>query len=120
MEVTAGARDREYVSFRDLPRLPPDHPYTIRVRRVAADIVAVAWDDEVFGQRKLSKRTGRVPVDAYGDLNIKVNVIDSESVRACVDISSEIFVSARILEYLGDDDAHIAAVLGHEVIPYNF
>jgi Zn-dependent protease with chaperone function len=29
---------------------------------------------------------------------------------------SEIFVSAGILEYLGDDDAHIAAVLGHEVI----
>lgn len=116
MEVTGAHVVRERVSFPDLPRLPPDHPDTIRVHRVAGDIIAAAWDDEVFGQRRFSKRTGRVPLEAYGDLKVQWNVIDSWSVRACVNISSEIFISAGIMEYLGDDVAHIAAVLVHEVI----
>uniref|UniRef100_A0A0D9VKQ0 Peptidase M48 domain-containing protein n=1 Tax=Leersia perrieri TaxID=77586 RepID=A0A0D9VKQ0_9ORYZ len=93
--------------------LPDAHPDTVRVRRVAADIVAAAREDKVFGHRRLSERTGHRLVH---DINWRVHVIDDDTwIRAFSTYNGEIVVFTGLLKRYCRKDGHLATMLGHEV-----
>ncbi|BAS80793.1 Os02g0735000 [Oryza sativa Japonica Group] len=74
--------------------LPESHPDTVRVRRVAANIVSTTLEDAVFGQRRLSERIGHRFVPG---INWRVHVInDDKSLTGCLE-SGEILVFTGFL-----------------------
>nr|BAD15890.1 hypothetical protein [Oryza sativa Japonica Group] len=88
--------------------LPESHPDTVRVRRVAANIVSTTLEDAVFGQRRLSERIGHRFVPG---INWRVHVInDDKSLTGCLE-SGEILVFTGFLNAYcgGGRDAEAAA-----------
>ncbi|PUZ51447.1 hypothetical protein GQ55_6G187700 [Panicum hallii var. hallii] len=91
--------------------LPPNHPQTIRVQRIAAHLIAAACDDTNYGPRRLSARIRR-PFDG---IHWTVGVVDAGGyVTGFSTATGDIVVSTGLLWCLRQDDA-VAAVLGHEV-----
>ncbi|RLM61634.1 hypothetical protein C2845_PM14G14640 [Panicum miliaceum] len=91
--------------------LPPNHPQTIRVQRIAAHLIAAACDDTNYGPRRLSARIRR-PFDG---IHWTVGVVDAGGyVSGFSTATGDIVVSTGLLRCLRQDDA-VAAVLGHEV-----
>uniref|UniRef100_A0A0E0NKM7 Peptidase M48 domain-containing protein n=1 Tax=Oryza rufipogon TaxID=4529 RepID=A0A0E0NKM7_ORYRU len=77
--------------------LPESHPDTVRVRRVAANIVSTTLEDAVFGQRRLSERIGHRFVPG---INWRVHVINNDkSLAGCLE-SGEILVFTGFLNAL--------------------
>ncbi|EAY87432.1 hypothetical protein OsI_08840 [Oryza sativa Indica Group] len=92
--------------------LPESHPDTVRVRRVAANIVSTTLEDAVFGQRRLSERIGHRFVPG---INWRVHVInDDKSLAGCLE-SGEILVFTGFLNAYCQKDDDLATTLGHEV-----
>ncbi|CAO2206722.1 unnamed protein product [Urochloa humidicola] len=106
------ARDGgESVPDGEEPTLPPNHPETIRVRRIAANIIAAACDDQTYaGRRGLLQRIRR-PFDG---VDWRVEVFDSKYIGAYSFGDGQIGVSTALIRHTGKD-ADIAATLGHEV-----
>uniref|UniRef100_A0A0D9VKP9 Peptidase M48 domain-containing protein n=1 Tax=Leersia perrieri TaxID=77586 RepID=A0A0D9VKP9_9ORYZ len=93
--------------------LPDDHRDTVRVRRVAADIIAAVREDRVFERRRLSERTGhRVDHDIHWRVHV---IIDDNWICAFSIYNGEIVVYTGILRRYCRKDAHLATLLGHEV-----
>ncbi|CAO2169059.1 unnamed protein product [Urochloa humidicola] len=94
------------------PTLPPNHPYTIRVRRIAANIISAACDDKTYaGPRQGLLQRIRRPFDG---IHWRVEVFDSEYVDAYCSYDGHIRISTAFIGYTGKD-ADIATTLGHEV-----
>uniref|UniRef100_A0A0D9YXX3 Peptidase M48 domain-containing protein n=1 Tax=Oryza glumipatula TaxID=40148 RepID=A0A0D9YXX3_9ORYZ len=91
--------------------LPESHPDTVRVRRVAANIVSTTLEDAVFGQRRLSERIGHRFVPG---INWRVHVINDDKSLACCLESGEILVFTGFLNAYCQKDDDLATTLGHE------
>uniref|UniRef100_A0A0E0FU52 Peptidase M48 domain-containing protein n=1 Tax=Oryza nivara TaxID=4536 RepID=A0A0E0FU52_ORYNI len=121
----AGTRGRFHARRRPRPSsplrpsarsaLPESHPDTVRVRRVAANIVSTTLEDAVFGQRRLSERIGHRFVPG---INWRVHVInDDKSLAGCLE-SGEILVFTGFLNAYCQKDDDLATTLGHEELLY--
>jgi predicted Zn-dependent protease len=100
--------------------LPPNHPQTIWVRRIAGHLIATACvcDDKSrfgFGGRgSLLERIRWCPVNGGGvDWRVDV-VVDEEAIDAYSHYKGIVRMSTGFLKYMRTD-ADVAAVLGHEV-----
>ncbi|KAL6853962.1 hypothetical protein ACP4OV_019991 [Aristida adscensionis] len=95
------------------PELPPDHPCTVRARRIAGDIIAAARDGEAFAPGRLlpSTRIRR----AAGGVDFKVDAIDADVFNAyCCPHTGEIKLYSRLITAL-PKDGDLAMVVAHEV-----
>ncbi|CAO2206723.1 unnamed protein product [Urochloa humidicola] len=94
------------------PTLPPNHPETIRVRRIAANIIAAACDDRTYdaGPRRGLLQRIRRPFDG---IDWRVEVFDSEYIDAYSFGDGQIRMSTALIGYTGKD-ADIADTIGHE------
>jgi len=99
--------------------LPPNHPQTIWVRRIAGHLIATACvcDDKSrfgFGGRgSLLERIRWCPVNGGVDWRVDV-VVDEEVIDAYSHYKGIVRMSTGFLKYMRTD-ADVAAVLGHEV-----
>ncbi|CAO2184524.1 unnamed protein product [Urochloa humidicola] len=94
--------------------LPANHPYTIRVRRIAADLIAAAGDEKTFARHPRLWARIRRPRWLF-DIDWKVDVnVDWNVVRAYSRCDGEIRVTLGHL-YVFPKDADLATTLGHEV-----
>lgn len=91
------------------PTLPPDHPYTIRVRRIATNIIAAACDDQTYAGRWGLLQRIRRPFDG---VDWRVEVFDSDYVDAYCYDDGQIRLSNALVRT--QSEADIAATLGHE------
>jgi Zn-dependent protease with chaperone function len=100
--------------------LPPNHPQTIRVRRIAAQLIATACecdDKSCFGfggRRSLLERIRWFPVNGGGGVNRRVDVVVDDEVNVYSYHKGFVRVSTGFLGYMRTD-AELAVVLGHEV-----
>ncbi|CAO2162523.1 unnamed protein product [Urochloa humidicola] len=93
--------------------LPANHPQTIRVRRIAADLIAAAGDEKTFARHpKLWARIRRPRWWLHIDWKVDVNV--DWNVGAYSRCNGEVRVSLGYL-YVFQKDANVATTLGHEV-----
>ncbi|KAK3123414.1 hypothetical protein QOZ80_8AG0630420 [Eleusine coracana subsp. coracana] len=106
------ARIRWLTSAEEERTRPPDHPHTVRVRRIAAKLIPEACEDRNYGRlRLLPERIIRRPFD---DIDWNVGVLHKDCMDAYSNYKGMIRISTGLLEYLRND-AQVATVLGHEV-----